>query len=66
MMMSEPQTIDTDLLRPRLERALEFAASQVHKTIERDLDFFPIYTRNGHWRHDGLLWTDWVRVFTPG
>ena len=65
-MMSEPQTIDTDLLRPRLERALEFAASQVHKTIERDPDFFPIYTRNGRWRHDGLLWTDWCAGFHAG
>ena len=32
-------------LLPRLERAFEFAAVQVRATIERDPDFFPIYTQ---------------------
>ena len=34
--------------------------------IERDPDFFPIYTRNGCWRHDGPGWTDWCAGFHAG
>ena len=34
--------------------------------IERDPDFFPIYTRNGRWRHDGEGWTDWCAGFHAG
>ncbi len=33
---------------------------------ERDPDFFPIYTRNGRWRHDGEGWTDWCAGFYAG
>ena len=35
-------------------------------TIERDPDFFPIYTRGGRWRHDGEGWTDWCSGFHAG
>ena len=34
--------------------------------VERDPDFFPIYTRNGRWRHDGEGWTDWCAGFHAG
>ena len=53
-------------LRPRLERAFEFAARQVRATIVRDPDFFPIYTTNGRWRHGGESWTDWCAGFHAG
>ena len=53
-------------LEPRLERAFDFAAAQVRTMIERDPDFFPIYTRNGRWRHDGEGWTDWCAGFHAG
>ena len=35
---------DINELKPQLERAFDFAARQVRATIERDPDFFPIYT----------------------
>jgi unsaturated chondroitin disaccharide hydrolase len=53
-------------LRPRLERAFHFAASQVRATIERDPDFFPIYTTRGRWKHEGERWTDWCAGFHTG
>ena len=64
--MAEPRKIDLKSLVPRLERAFEFAAHQVVRLIERDPDFFPIYTRNGRWRHDGEGWTDWCAGFHAG
>ena len=64
--MSEPRIFDRETLTRRLERGFEFAAGQVRSTIERDPDFFPIYTRNGRWRHDGPGWTDWCAGFHAG
>jgi unsaturated chondroitin disaccharide hydrolase len=64
--MDDPSSIDLDSLKPRLERAFEFASRQVHATISRDPDFFPIYTEGGRWKHDGELWTDWCGGFHAG
>jgi unsaturated chondroitin disaccharide hydrolase len=64
--MSEPRTFERESLLPRLERAREFAALQVGSIIKRDPGFFPIYTRNGRWRHDGEGWTDWCAGFHAG
>ena len=64
--MSEPRKIERESLEPRLERAFGFAALQVRTMVERDPDFFPIYTRNGRWRHDGEGWTDWCAGFHAG
>jgi unsaturated chondroitin disaccharide hydrolase len=64
--MSEPRKIERESLVPRLERAVDFAARQVRGMVERDPDFFPIYTRNGRWRHDGEGWTDWCAGFHAG
>lgn len=53
----------------RLERytsALEFAEQQVARLIEAHPDFFPIYTVNGRWHHEGELWTDWTGGFLAG
>jgi unsaturated chondroitin disaccharide hydrolase len=64
--MAEPRTIDTESLKNRLERAIDFAAGQVRAAIKRDPDFFPMYTTGGRWRHDGEGWTDWCSGFFPG
>ena len=53
-------------LKPRLERAYDFAARQVRATIERTPDYFPIYTEHGKWQHGGELWTDWCAGFHAG
>src|SRR5713226_2130039 len=49
-----------------IEQALEFAARQVRRTIERDPGFYPMYTKEGRWRHEGESWTHWCEGFFPG
>ena len=39
------------------------AAQKVGTTIERYPDFFPIYSQDGSWKHQGELWTDWCAGF---
>ncbi len=64
--MGARDVIDFDRLRPRLNRAYDFAARQVRATVDRYPDFFPIYTEGGRWRHRGELWTDWCGGFHAG
>lgn len=55
-----------DARAPRYTAALEFAEKQVAAEIQRDPDYFPIYTDGGKWRHRGELWTDWTGGFFAG
>jgi unsaturated chondroitin disaccharide hydrolase len=64
--VAEPRVVDQSALRPRLERAFEFASRQVRATIERTPAYFPIYTVDGHWQHAGEVWTDWCAGFHAG
>lgn len=48
------------------EDSLQFAQKQVRKLIEKHPDFYPIYTQNGKWKHDGPAWTRWCDGFLPG
>ena len=64
--MAQPTGKEPESLQPRLMRAFEFAARQVRATIARDPDFFPMYTKNGRWKHDGENWTDWCAGFHTG
>ena len=48
------------------EDAFAFAQNQVRKTIEKHPDFYPMYTKNGKWKHDGPAWTQWCDGFFPG
>ncbi len=50
----------------RHRQALEFAETQVERLITRHPDFFPIYTVQGKWYHEGELWTDWTGGFLAG
>ena len=60
--------MQTDLteLRPKLERAFEFAQIQVRHLVERYPDYFPVYTEKGIWKHDGEKWTNWCEGFLGG
>ncbi len=57
-------------LRPEetqaFKTALDFAQRQVERLIEKHPDFFPIYTVQGKWYHEGELWTDWTGGFLAG
>ncbi len=57
---------DEQALTNRLETTLQFAAGQVRKMVEANPDFFPMYTMNGKWRHEGEAWTRWCEGFLPG
>jgi unsaturated chondroitin disaccharide hydrolase len=48
------------------QNALNFARRQVRALIERQPDFYPMYTRNGKWKHEGEAWTHWCDGFLPG
>jgi unsaturated chondroitin disaccharide hydrolase len=50
----------------RYTSALEFAENQVAELITKYPDFFPIYTVEGKWFHQGELWTDWTGGFLAG
>lgn len=50
----------------RYMAALRFAQSQVTQIIDQHHGFFPIYTTNGKWFHQGELWTDWTGGFFAG
>jgi unsaturated chondroitin disaccharide hydrolase len=46
--------------------ALRFSERQLRALIERDPDFYPLYTSAGRWRHGGEPWTRWCDGFLPG
>jgi unsaturated chondroitin disaccharide hydrolase len=53
-------------LLARLEDAFTFAQRQVRGLIERDPQFYPLYTEGGKWRHAKPAWTRWCDGFLPG
>ena len=62
-MIAEPKL---SILRPKLERAFDFAQVQVRNLIENHPDHFPMYTQNGKWKHGGEAWTNWCEGFLGG
>src|SRR5215831_10937409 len=52
--------------RELFDDAFRFAQHQVRKVIETHPDFYPMYTNNGRWKHEGPLWTHWCDGFFPG
>ncbi|MCC6340847.1 MAG: glycoside hydrolase family 88 protein [Bryobacterales bacterium] len=61
MIQFEPETN-----RALFERALEFGKRQVRRLIETHPGFYPIYTQEGRWKHEGPAWTHWCDGFLPG
>ena len=53
-------------LLAQVEHALGFAQQQVSALVERDPDFYPLYTDSGRWRHAKPAWTRWCDGFLPG
>ena len=56
--------LETD--RELLEDAFRFAQKQTRHLIETYPDFYPMYTVNGKWKHEGAAWTHWCDGFLPG
>ena len=55
-----------DANRAVFDGALEFAQKQVRTLMEIQPDFYPNYTREGKWKHEGAVWTQWCDGFLPG
>jgi unsaturated chondroitin disaccharide hydrolase len=49
-----------------IERAFAFAQRQVAALVDRDPNFYPLYTDAGRWRHQKPAWTRWCDGFLPG
>lgn len=47
-------------------QTLDFAEQQLSRLIDRHPGFYPVYTKNGRWKHDGPAWTHWCDGFLPG
>ena len=52
--------------RDLFDDALKFAQQQVRKLVEAHPEFYPMYTVNGQWKHEGRMWTNWCDGFLPG
>lgn len=48
------------------EDAMSFAQKQVKAVVDKHPDFYPMYTENGKWQHEGPAWTNWCDGFFPG
>jgi unsaturated chondroitin disaccharide hydrolase len=55
-----------DSERELFQNAIDFAQKQVRRLIEKYPDFYPMYTENGKWQHEGAAWTRWCDGFLPG
>ena len=64
--MKEDSEALRESLRPRLLRALEFAAGQTRRTVRTYPDYTPMYTVRGRWNREGERWTHWCEGFYPG
>ncbi len=62
--MIQFQLADAD--RSLFDNALQFAQKQVRTLMEIHPDYYPLYTRNGKWKHQGQAWTHWCDGFLPG
>jgi len=56
--------LDND--RDLFEDSFRFAQHQVRELIHKQPDFYPMYTQNGRWKHEGPAWTNWCDGFLPG
>src|SRR6267143_5055166 len=56
--------IETD--RTLFDDAFRFAQHQVRRLVENHPGFYPMYTINGHWKHEGPTWTHRCDGFLPG
>jgi len=50
----------------KCHQAFDVAARQLRNLIETHPDYFPMYTENGKWKHEGEAWTNWCEGFLGG
>ena len=52
--------------RQLFEDSFDFAQQQVRSLIGQHAGLYPMYTKNGKWKHEGPAWTHWCDGFLPG
>jgi len=57
---------DAEADRALFEHALQFAEKQVAALIGLHPMYYPLYTQQGKWKHEGQAWTHWCDGFLPG
>ncbi len=57
---------DKGSLSERIHSAFAFASKQLRHLLSAHPDYFPMYTRNGKWKHGGEAWTNWCEGFLGG
>lgn len=62
--MIQFELVDTE--RTLFEDAIKLAQKQVQTLVEIHPTYYPLYTRDGRWKHDGQAWTHWCDGFLPG
>lgn len=53
-------------LSVKVRQSFDFAARQLRHLVETYPDYFPMYTVNGKWKHEGEGWTNWCEGFLGG
>ena len=56
--------LETD--KSLFEDCFKFAQKQVKRLVEKHPGFYPMYTQEGKWKHEGPAWTHWCDGFLPG
>lgn len=46
--------------------AMKVVGEKVRHLISKEPDFFPMFTQDGHWRHEREAWTNWCEGFLAG
>jgi unsaturated chondroitin disaccharide hydrolase len=57
---------DEGTFKRRAEEALTFAGVQVRRLVTEYPDYFPLFTRQGKWKHQSESWTNWCEGFLGG
>ena len=52
--------------RGPFQAAIALGKQKVENLIENHPDFYPLYTVDGRWKHEGPVWTHWCDGFLPG
>jgi unsaturated chondroitin disaccharide hydrolase len=57
---------EPEIDRALFESTLTLAENKVRALVDRHPGFYPMYTKNGKWKHEGPAWTHWCDGFLPG
>jgi unsaturated chondroitin disaccharide hydrolase len=53
-------------MQSRTESAFRFAETRLRNLITNHPDYFPLFTKEGKWKHESESWTNWCEGFLGG